>query len=623
MKMIFFSLMLLILTSVEVNAQSCKKSCPYYADFVKRAQADTVKNAQTKLNYYRAAIVAAKDCHCPELEQSAYKQIDTLFILIEEEKRMAEAQAQTILEQQSELETTLTKTKAANEKSIKIINAMDFYDGKFALALKNGKYGFIDKDGNTKIEFEYDKGAPFDSETGFAEMEIIDKSTNKGVKYLVDTIGNRYQLINITEEYLLLLKNKLAKNKKETELEGREFNLKSVNEVLAYNLNKSEEKIALNFHRVNDISRILKYLAKDNKIKDRVEVLICDEDDMSTFPSAIVEFKNFKYIDIYWTSIRSIPRKIDRLKGLKRIKFSNWLKRIPSSIYNLENLEVLNLYGTHLTVLSADIGKLKNLKRLDIPEDLKKIPSSIYGLENLEILTLSGTDKKGIPEAIKNLKNLKELSINIQLEEIPSEIWSLENLRYLNLLNLKMKKIPNGIGNLKKLEELVLPYSLEKLPEDIICSLKNLKKLDAEYTLLKSLPENISNLKKLEELVIPELLEKLPEDIGNLINLKKLSQLEGTEIKILPESIGQLINLEYLSLPNSLKIVPKSIDKLVNLKELWLPMYIDVENIPDISKMKKLELCVYTVKRNKNYAANLAKIRALAKKTPNCKFVIF
>ncbi|MBL4648133.1 MAG: hypothetical protein JKY03_00250 [Aureispira sp.] len=193
MKMIFFSLMLLILTSAKVNAQNCEKPCPYYADFMKRAQADTVKNAQTKLNYYRAAIVAAKDCHCPYLEQNSNKQIDTLFVIIEAEKRMAEAQTQTILQQQENIEVALNDTKKATIENKKIISALDFYKGEFALAFKNDKYGFIDKVGDTKIEFSYDKGEPFNPKTGFAEME------RNETKYLIDIDNNEYKLIHISE----------------------------------------------------------------------------------------------------------------------------------------------------------------------------------------------------------------------------------------------------------------------------------------------------------------------------------------------------------------------------------------------------------------------------------------
>jgi Leucine-rich repeat (LRR) protein len=579
MKMIFFSLMLLILTSVEVNAQSCKKSCPYYADFVKRAQADTVKNAQTKLNYYRAAIVAAKDCHCPELEQSAYQQIDTLFILIEEEKRMAEAQAQTILEQQSELETTLTKTKAANEKSIKIINAMDFYDGKFALALKNGKYGFIDKDGNTTIGFEYDKGAPFDSETGFAEMEIIDKSTNKGVKYLVDTIGNRYQLFRINEEYLLLLKNKLAKNKKQAKLEGEEFNLKSVNEVLAYELNKSEEKIALGFYYVKhgDVSNILQYLAKDSKINSRIEFLTLCKYTIYKFPDIIAKFKKLKYVDIKHTYIVSIPKTIDRLKDLKVLKLPEDLKRIPFSLYNLENLEKLDLFftGLKMKTLPKTINQLIKLKELLVPEHLETFPESICDLINLERLEFEYTELEVIPEAIGNLKKLKSLKLPSTLKKVPSSIYNLENLEILDLDGTDDNEIPDAIGNLKKLKELYILFSLEKLPESI----------------------------------------------GNLINIKIL-QLDKTELKVLPENIGKLVNLNELWLPPSLEKLPESIGNLINLERLGIEDNQNLKNIPDISKMKKLENFYFTLYKDENYVVNLEKLKELQRKLPNCDFDI-
>jgi len=366
--MIFFSLMLLMLTSVEINAQDCQNPCPYYAGFVKMAQADTVKNTQTKLNYYRAAIVAAKDCYCPQLEQSAYKQIDTLFILIEEEKRKAEAQAQTILEQQIEIKTTLTKTEAANRKSIKIINAMDFYDGKFALALKNGKYGFIDKEGNSKIGFEYEKGTPFDLETGFAEMETTNYYSDKWVKYLVDTLGNRYQLFNINEEYMLLLNKqvikKIANKKERSKLEGTELSLESINKELAYTLNESKEKIALNIQNIKkgDVLEILDYLAKDSKIKDRIGVLMLRGDGLDVFPEAIIAFNNVVNIDLYWTNVKTIPKTIDRLTKLKKIKLPVSVTEVPSSIYNLENLETLNLSETELETLPETIENLKKIK---------------------------------------------------------------------------------------------------------------------------------------------------------------------------------------------------------------------------------------------------------------------
>ena len=50
-----------------------------------------------------------------------------------------------------EIKHLVETANTALETAEKIINAFYFYDGKFALAYKNKKYGFIDKTGNIKI----------------------------------------------------------------------------------------------------------------------------------------------------------------------------------------------------------------------------------------------------------------------------------------------------------------------------------------------------------------------------------------------------------------------------------------------------------------------------------------
>jgi hypothetical protein len=51
--------------------------------------------------------------------------------------------------------------KAQQEKNLKIINAFYFYRDRFALAYKDGKYGFIDKNG--KILIGYLMNTPYHS----------------------------------------------------------------------------------------------------------------------------------------------------------------------------------------------------------------------------------------------------------------------------------------------------------------------------------------------------------------------------------------------------------------------------------------------------------------------------
>lgn len=648
MKITLFSLILLTFTSLKGIAQNCPTSCPYYKDFVKKAEADTVKNTQAKLNYYRAAIVAARDCNCPALEELAYSKIDTLFILIEAEKRKAELQAKTISEQQSKIEKTLAETEAANKTNIKIIKAMDFYGGNFALASKNGKYGFIDKDGNTKIDFDYDKGRPFSLEDGFARMEIIDEFSNKGIEYLVDTTGNRYQLFNITEEYVVLLKKKLAEHNLKSKLEGEEH-IKSINELFVHELNKTEEKIALNFlHAKNsNVLNLLQCLAKNSKIRDRVEILMLSERKLSKFPNSIMEFKKLKYLDIGNTGMKSIPKTIDELIELKRLTFPIYLKKLPSSVYNLEHLEVLDLFATDLsmTELPIKIDQLINLKELYVPESLEKLPSSIYNLKNLEVLDLFGKELSitNFPTTIERLINLKELHVPESLETLPESIGNLKKLEVLDLSQTNVKDIPESIGKLKNLKSLTFSRNIKKIPSSIYY-LENLENLDLYGTDEKELPEAIGNLKKLKNLEIQIPFENVPSGICRLENLEYLLLESEKEIINFPDSIENLKKLKELYLFFPLKVLPKNICKLesleilhlfpllesfpndfgnlTNLKMLVIEDNSNLKSIPDISKMKKLKNFYFTLYKDQNYAANLEKLKELQKKLPDCEFDI-
>jgi hypothetical protein len=424
MKIILFSLLLLLVTFFEIEAQNCKMPCPYYNDFIRIAQADTVKNTQTKLNYYRAAIVAAGDCDCPKLEEIAYKQIDTLFILIEADKRRAEAQSKVILEQQDEIEIALIEAEAANKKNMKIINAMDFYDGKFALAFNGEKYGFIDKDGNSKYGFEYDKGAPFDSETGLAEMEITHKRSGRGVEYLVDTLGDKYLSFNIGEESIMLLKENVTKSKKQkkiaSESEDTKYTMESINEVVPYNIFAySRHRLAMNFQGVKqvDLLDVLKPLTTYTHVSERIEILILESDDLSTFPNLLMEFHNLKFLDLYWTNIQKIPATIIFLRKLKTLRLPVSVKEVSWSIYNLENLEILDLSTTAVDTLPETIENLKKLKELKLPSSLVSLPKSIGNLVNLKKLDIANRQNfKEIPDLSK-LKKLEHFYLALYKDE--------------------------------------------------------------------------------------------------------------------------------------------------------------------------------------------------------------
>ncbi len=91
----------------------------------------------------------------------------------------------------------LEELEKQQEKNKKIIGAFYFYAGRFALAFKDEKYGFIDKEGNERIKYQFDEATPFDK-TGYAIVKEIlkDKNNNDSLKiaYLIDTLGKRFYL---------------------------------------------------------------------------------------------------------------------------------------------------------------------------------------------------------------------------------------------------------------------------------------------------------------------------------------------------------------------------------------------------------------------------------------------
>lgn len=97
---------------------------------------------------------------------------------------------------------TLTENQAEadKKKATTIPNHPYFYKDRFGLAHnKVERFSFIDKEGNTLIEFKYDKLGLFD-DLGFARATIKDYSSEDG-NYLIDTSGNEYRLA--TELYQL------------------------------------------------------------------------------------------------------------------------------------------------------------------------------------------------------------------------------------------------------------------------------------------------------------------------------------------------------------------------------------------------------------------------------------
>jgi hypothetical protein len=323
------------------------------------------------------------------------------------------------IQKENELKIKSNANELKYSKSL--LDAIYFYDNKIALAYNDGKYGFINKNGNTQIAYKYDQAGCFDAITGFAKVSLNKKN------YLVDTVGREYPLAETLNA-----------------LSG---------EIEALDLSKS--------HLTELPKEIFNYPA--------LKILIISNNNITVLPNEIGRLKELKYFDATGNNILSVPKEIGTLTNLKFISFrNNGISKLPNEIANLQQLEkidlsnnqlfdlplglaslydlkVLLLDGNKIAKLSPDIGLLLNLKYLSIQSNiLTTIPVEFGRLSRLQSLCLSDNKITDLPGETGRLISLITFNISRnQLTYVPTEIKQLNQLKHFDIRG-------NSLSNDKK-----------------------------------------------------------------------------------------------------------------------------------------------------------------------------
>jgi Leucine-rich repeat (LRR) protein len=481
-----------------MGAYSCAYAqCDQFDNLIQKGDAylkGKKPNYQEAINAYTAAILACND-RAGEAQKRIGKMVSDINKLKENavaaERKAAAAEKKATQEADAtkkalaDLEIQKARTDSALVKAEKLINAFYFYDGKFALAFKDNKFYFIDKNGAPVQQLgEYEKAEQFD-DTGFAKVK------NEGKDYLLDTFGTAYPIA-----YLLA-----AMNDSITALDLRGMHVDSFpDEILRY---------------------------------PQLEVLILNgesqEENKITLPTNIANLARLKSLQLRSCRLSSLPAEIGQLKNLRSLDLTGnrRLSSLPAEIGQLKNLQSINLsYNRRLSSLPAEIGQLKNLQSLDISgSSLSKLPPEVGQLKNLRSLDLSyNRELSSLPVEIGQLKNLQSLDLSgNSLSSLPAEIGQLQSLQSLVLRDNLLRSLPAEIGQLQSLRSLVLRDNLlTGLPAEI-GQLKNLQELSILWTRLSSLPAEIGQLKNLQSLFLyGNQLSTLPTEIRNLKSLKIL-----------------------------------------------------------------------------------------------------
>jgi Leucine rich repeat/WG containing repeat len=295
---------------------------------------------------------AAKD----SLRQMLQK-LEQSQLMLEKALRDTERERDAAFEERLRAFKAYNEMRAQQIKNQKLLNAFYFYDDSLAVACRDGKFGFVDKEGELKIPYKYEKANNFYF-PGFAEIQ---RNSNL---YFVDPRGDEYSLARSNSEIEVYTKAVMIQN-------GR----------LRYLPQKSYETVDL-------------------------RVLMLDGNRIKWLPSDIGRFRQLEVL----TALTPYFGKLQKLQELHLDH--NQISSLPEEIGLLTEMRTLNIDSNQLTSLPNEIGDLKSLRRLELSHNIiQSLPFEINRLQTLEYLSLNANWLLEFPRIILKLQSLRTLHI--------------------------------------------------------------------------------------------------------------------------------------------------------------------------------------------------------------------
>ncbi len=157
-------------------------NCPCLEAKADKALSARPPDFQTAIEKYQALALCD-----PAKRAYADKQILAVFEEIQNLQKQASQNAAKAKAKEKE-------AIAQKQRAEAVLDKIYFYCDTLGLAYdqRNGKYGYIDKYLNTKIDFKYDEAFSFE-ESGYARVRRKDNS-DRDSYFLIDVLGNEYKL---------------------------------------------------------------------------------------------------------------------------------------------------------------------------------------------------------------------------------------------------------------------------------------------------------------------------------------------------------------------------------------------------------------------------------------------
>lgn len=287
-------------------------------------------------------------------------------------------------------------------------------------------------------------------------------------------------------------------------------------------------------------------------LKQLKSLSILVENESYTLPDWIGDFKNLEELYIKW-SLKSVPKSLFEIKGLKALSLIGTFDELPSEIENLYQIEYLNISSINIKSLPKEVFKLGTLGFLSVANcSLNELPLEVQNLDKMEYLDLGNNFFTTLPK-LSNCDKLIEVNIHenkIAPYEMSLIQKSSENLvfkydyRFQKFNHIRTyKEIRGSDDNTSKSVKGAL-----KNKKIQILDLSHCDDIDKELSLLSKKVDKLQHIEALR--VNGNQLQDIPEALGDLKNLKEI-YLQGNQLSVIPVCVHSMEELRIINISDN------------------------------------------------------------------------